>query len=337
MKKLLAILAALILVLVPVATFALTPPDNLSFQEVRVFRNLANTGEMLVVFHARVAYAAYPTTPASGSIIFRMYDGTDLLAVSRPYAYASFETNGYGDIISAFYLSDNESPAWGGSYTLNIQGAPAYYSPDVTLSYTLSSSDYSSAVDTSDAQLDLYNTIMSILGDFVTIYPDVNLKASVGDTIVLTSYGESYLRGAIPGIQIMCPQLFYVMSYVPAEISTGSSYNMTLQTQYTARLDTPVAGGGTSDLKRGANRLGSWLGVSGSFALGVATWIGCLILIMYISKKGHGMEAGLFASALIMAGAAMLVGSMVFTVFMVMGIIATIAFFFTQVWKRSPG
>jgi len=290
---------------------------------------------MLIIFHVNIPYGSYPSVPASNTIIFRMYDGSNLIAVARPYVYANFENNGYGDIISGFYFSADDAPTWGEDFTLNILGVPAYYTANVTKSFAMSSSDYSSAVDTEDSRADLYNSVITLCDTFASIYPDVALKTTVGDSVTLTSYGESYFRGAIPGLQTMCRQLFYVMTYVPAEIDIGESYNMSLQTQYTARLDA-VTDTGTSDIKRGAARLGTvFSGVGGSFILGIFIYIACMVLCIYTAKKQHGLEAGLFISILVMTGGAMLIGSMVFTLTMIVGIVAAIGIFYTQVMKRA--
>lgn len=335
-KLLVAILLAIInAVAFAMPVLALTAPGAMSFQYVRAFRNLAESGDMFVLIHVNIPYSgSYPSIPASSTFVFRMFDGTNLIAVARPYVFASFENNGYGDIISGFYFDADNAPAWEAGYTLNIQGVPAYYDATVTKTYSMNSADYSSAVDTTDARADLYNSIITLCNTFASIYPDISLKATIEDSVTLSSYGTSYFRGAIPGIQTMCPQLFYVMTYVPQEMDIGESYNMTLQTQYTARLDETVDTG-TSDLKRGATRLGAFLGVTDTFVLGFLIYVVCLALCIYSAKKQHGLEAGLFISILVMIGGALLIGSMLFTLMMIVGIVAAIGIFYTQVMKRA--
>ena len=86
MKRLLlsSVLAIVLLCVVAAPVYALEPPDSMSIESVRAFRNLAETGDAVIIFHYKIGYGAgYPTTPASSSIIFRLYaeNGT-LLAAS---------------------------------------------------------------------------------------------------------------------------------------------------------------------------------------------------------------------------------------------------------------
>src|SRR3990172_639616 len=127
----LGIALALIVTMSSVAFAFLAAPTSVTVENRKLFRNLAETGDMLVVFHYRIAYTTYPDTPASNSIIFKLYDtdGATILSQAQPYNFSPFDTNGYGDGVASFYFEPQDAPGWGSGYFINILMTPAYYSP----------------------------------------------------------------------------------------------------------------------------------------------------------------------------------------------------------------
>ena len=333
MKRLLsAFIIAVILLLTNVSVaYALDPPDGMSIQSVKAFQNLAEDGDLAIIFHYRIPYETYtyPTTPATDSIIFRLYaDNGTLLSVSRPYVYSPFETNGYGDGVSSFYFTEEDAPPWEESFDINILGVPAYYDPIQTINYEMTAADYSTAELTVDSRYALYDTILSICDTFKTIYPEVALKATTDTGVVLSQYGESYFRGAIPGLQTLCPQLFFIQVYIPERIEV-EPYTMDLQTTYTERLQ------GT-DLQRGAERIGDTMGgLSGSFVFGMIAFIGCIIACILTMRQGWGIEPGLGISTGIIILGAVLVGNALFTITMIGGLVGGMAIMFIFAYKRA--
>lgn len=321
------ILIAIILALLPVAVYALTPPTSISVQSVRAFQNVATAGDMAIIFHYKITYTPYPTTPADKTFIFRLYaDNGTLLATSTPYVFSFFSTKGYGDGVSSFYFT--VQPSWEEAFIINILGVPAYYEPIQISNYTMSLSDYSSAVDTTDAQADLYNYIIGICNDFISIYADVPLKATTDTGTILSDYGEAYFRATVPGIQAMSSQLFFVQAYVPEQMPV-TSYNMSLQTQYSTRLQ------GT-DIMRGANRLGVKLGgISGAFVLGIVVLGTCIGTGVWTQRKGWPIELAMFVCVGIVILAALLIGDWAFTLAMIIGLVAGIGIMYIFFLKRA--
>lgn len=315
----------------PALAYALAAPESMSIQEARAIRNLVETGDMAVVFHYRIEYDSYAgLTPASQTIIFRLYsaNGTSLLAVSRPYVYSGFETNGYGDGVSSFYFAAADAPTWGAAYRINIFGVPAYYDPIQTMTYTMTSADYSDAVLEAASRSDLYNTVITLCDTFGTIYPEVTLKATTDSGVVLSGYGETYFRGAVPGLQTMCPALFFIQTYVPEKMAV-EDYDMSLQTDYTARLV------GT-DIERGANRLGEWAGgIGGNVIMGLGIFIACIAVCIFTMRKGWGLEPGMLVGIGIVVLGSMLVGSFLFTLVMIIGLLAAMGIMYVFAYKKA--
>lgn len=332
MKRLFLSLLMALLIIATTGQMAfafLTAPTSMSVKDVNVFRNLAETGDMLVVFHYKVAYGAYPTTPASDSIIFRLYavDGTTLLNQSRPYNFSSFATNGYGDGVASFYFTAADAPTWGLGYFLDILVTPAYYSPSTSITYELTASDYSAAVTQTDARYDLYNYVIGLCDDLKDIYPTVSLKAVTDSGTVLSVYGEPYFRAVIPGLQSLSPQLFFVQTTLPTAI-TVVPYSMN------ATMTAGVLSG--SDLERGARRIGETFGdISANAVFGGMFFIISTGICVLCYRKGWGVEPALMICVLLGIGSALIVGGFFFTLTMVFGLVGGMGISYIFLFRRA--
>lgn len=326
-----SVLAVIVVLALAMPVFALDPPTSLSLQSVRAFQDLAEPGDMLIVFHYRIAYATYPdNVTASSSFIFRLFspDGNTLLANSTPYTFPYFATKGYGDGVSAFYFSDIPEAGWGQGYQINMLGVPAYYDPPQTFTYTMTTADYSTATGQVDGRQDMYTYIISLSDAFHNFYPNYNLKTSTDSGVVLSIYGEAYFRATVPGIQALCPQLFIVQTYIPEKMPV-ETYDTSLQETYTERL----AG---SDLMIGADRLGEYMGhISGQFVFGIFIFVVCIGTCIFTMRKGWGLEPGLLASAGLTILGALLLGDVLFTLVMIGALIAAMGIMFVIFMKRA--
>ena len=325
---------------IAIPAYALTLPSSLTIPEggVKVFRNLAQNGDRLYVFEPHVNFTgdAWPDTPASSSIIYRLYDadGTTLKATSSPYVYPYFGSNGYGSGVGSFYFaSSDNAPAWGSAAKIEIYGTPAYFSPAQTFSYTLTSNDYiddTSTEYTSNYMNEqaLYNFVLLLSDRLQSDYEStgVILKTSSDAGVVLTSYGELYFKGVIPGIQNLCPDLFYIQVYVPTEMPV--SYNMTMQQTYTARH-------ATDEIGEGLSGVGDAMGVSGSFVGAGIVFLITMVAAVVTSRKGWGAEPGLAIGALVGIFFAVTLGNTIFTIMMVFSLVAAIGIVFMFLLKRA--
>jgi len=322
-------LLAMLLMASPVLAY-LTPPDSgMSIQSARVFRNLVTDNDSLVIFHYRIPYDTPPTeASASDSIAFRLYDtdGTTLLKTSTPYVFASFETNGYGDGVSAVY-SENSTLTWDGSHKIVIEGLPLHYDDLPPATYTLTSADFADTDVRLTNRANLYLYVMGICDTFKTIYSDIVLKSSTDAATVLSEYGESYFRNAVVGIQSMCPQLFYAQTYIP-EVMAVEPYDLSLPDAYAIRLV------GT-DVHRGATRLGDEIGVGAHFLFAILTFVSAIGMCIFTMRKGWGLEPGMVAAFCIGLIAALLVGDVLFGIVMIVSLLAGIGIMFVFFQKRA--
>jgi len=169
---------------------------------------------MLVVFHVTIHYDAdEPDTPANKLFIFRMLDtnGTDYLGAIVPYVYYN---SGYDQGCSAFYFSAEDAPAWEQPYIIRIYGNPEYFASSPSNDYTLVTSDYSQLTTTEENQALLGEYVLDIARE-LEINWDTTLLTVGDQTTILNMTGETYFRGAIQGLQAMCPQIFAVQVATP--------------------------------------------------------------------------------------------------------------------------
>ena len=341
MRKLLAalLLALIILLLFASPVFAyLLNPSSVSVPDVKVFRNLAEVGDSLYVFEYAINIPSdnYSSTPASDSFLFRLYDvdGVTLKSSTQPYVYPFLGSNGYDMGVSAFYFgaSDNAS-AWDAAVKMNIQGLPFYYSPavpNVTYTfYTLTTDDYVTA-NTSEENRSLLKDYILLLCDRLTsnyAATGVILKTSSDSGIVLSNYGENYFRGAIPGIQDLCPGLFYIQVYVPGKMDVVP-YDSSVSENYSARLT------GT-DMGEGFTRIGEALGTSQIFGAAIVFLGLCLAVCIWTIRKDWGIEPGIGVSILIGIFFALIIGDLLFTLLMIASLLAAMGIVYMFILKRA--
>jgi len=332
-RKLFAVLfaAALALTWLPVFAQATQPqPTSMEVLSAHAFTNLVETGDVSIVFRWSVHYEGYSEaeysdnlSPASLAILFNMYDtdGTTLLRTTTPYVYAPFETNGYEQGMASFYFPASENLTTDQGYFIQIAQNPTYFTSANTTSYTMTGTDWQD-----DTEADMAEWMLGQCDYLLAEYPDVTLKTATDIGIVFSTLGAQYFLAAIPGIQTLCPALFYVQDILPEEMPT--SYDSTLQDQYSIRMQ-------TSDIKRGADRLGTHLGLQGYAVLGFGFLIACIGTGVYTMKKGWGLEPGLVGASIIAVAGAVLIGNAVFTIVMIGTLIAVIALMFTFVGRRA--
>jgi hypothetical protein len=335
MKRILAVLGVMFLSLtwaLPVHAQTVQPqPDSMSVLSVRAFTDLVETGDVSIVFRWSVDYgddytAANYTAlnPASLAIIFQMYDptGATLLSTATPYVYGPFATNGYNQGVSSFYFTAADLLPEGLGYLIRITQSPVYFTTPVSTTYTMTGNDW-----TNSTEGDMYDHVMQLCDYLLAEYPTVTLKTSTDVGLVFSTYGESYFRAAVPGIQALCPALFYVQDYIPTEM-TVTPYDSTLQDQYSIRMQ-------GSEVKRGADRLMAHFGLTGYFGLGMGILVACIGCGIYSSRKGWGLEPGLIGASLVAIGGALLIGNAVFTIVMIGTLIAVIAIMFSYFGRRA--
>jgi len=254
-------IAAIVLV---VCNSAPAYADTREILSTRVFQNLAETGDMCIFMHYYLDHTVPPTEPVNTYYQFRLMDvgGTTQIGAATAYPYYNY---GYGEGLVAWYFPAATAPVWGSSYILRMEGNPEYFaSPVPVVTYTLTSSDYSAL---GQAGLEDY-----IIDQCLEIELDwgVALVSASDIGLILTTEGEAYLRGTLPGIQYVAPGILAVQEGVPTV--TPRTWGTTQADTYATRW----AGTWVGDALDGASNF------LGGIAWNTLTGLGILVLAVVV-------------------------------------------------------
>ena len=242
MKYIRVALLALILIMaigIAAPAYAETePPDSdPTIEKFNVYRNLLETGDMLVLVYANIPYATPPETLVTITFIWSLVDtdGTTELGSTVGYAYndGGFGYNVYSMYFSAAEVIAKGMTVWGTSYIVRLSGNPVYFTTPPVYNYYLSASDYTALSDTSDVQAELAARILQIATDLdskwglATIY---SLVTELEAGAALSLYGQAFFRGAIYGVQSFAPAIF------PVQIRNLTITDRTWDTEFSENL-----------------------------------------------------------------------------------------------------
>ncbi|KKM76560.1 hypothetical protein LCGC14_1378890 [marine sediment metagenome] len=226
------ILGFVLLLVVSSPAYAISNPSATSIGDVYVFRNVLETGDILVFVRYDVSYTTQPTEDAEDTFLMAIYgtDGTTLL-FTRPLNY--YQHN----IISIYLDADTNTLTWGSAYYVRITGSPALFDPlveDVNMkTRVLSSGDYRSTDD-------LGGIMIAQAGILETDWATVLLTA----TGRLNSTGSTYFLAAVPGLSSMVPGIFQLTTeqfVYTKENFTEEGINLTRQ-NLPVSLNNTIAG-----------------------------------------------------------------------------------------------
>ncbi len=201
-------LAVFLLLTVAVPVLATDAPDSVALEDIWANRNLLETGDLLIHFKYNVEYATPPAENIQQAFIFRLFDAANTVELGSRLAYP-FHDDGYGFGTVAFYFDADSSPGWGTAYFIRVEGNPVYFSTPFSQSFQMTASNYST-FSTKDANVaELKDRIISLTQDLQVAW-SVLLLDEVDIGTVFSTSGELYFRNSIPGLQVICPDLFYV-------------------------------------------------------------------------------------------------------------------------------
>ncbi len=219
----LGILAILLLtVTLPAQATAISQPSpDPSISNTHINRNLVATGDVLITGLYNIPYTTLPTTvdtswTADKAFIFRLIDTDNIteLGTVTPFVYF---VSGYRQGVFSFYFPASANMTsvtnWGKAYTIRISENPALFGSPVSWDSAIPSSAYTTFITQADNQADLADKVVSFSQTLQGLYSGYTLISSSGGRTVLTSTsGEMYYRGAIYGLQAMAPTLYLVQA-----------------------------------------------------------------------------------------------------------------------------
>jgi hypothetical protein len=292
-----ALLAIALTVLYPVGAAAAYPTANqTSINETYCWRNVLETGDMLILSRYAVTYnnmTPMNTTDISETYLFRLMDTTNTHELGAVEAYP-FIDRGFGVGAVSWYFSNATAPAWGGQYWIRIEGKVPMFTSPTTYSTEIAAASYSTLTDENEVAEDLASTVLSMADDLgLTWIPNILMTLSVETGTILSTYGETYFRSVIPGLQGMAPSIFEIGFEDPDYDAAG--FNTTAATTNQDRLK--PTGLGTAI--QGFSDLFDW---TFSITAAIPIIIVCIALIIIGAVQGN-MLSGLVSSSIVLVAA----------------------------------
>lgn len=211
---LLALMAALLLSATPAYADTPDPDSTPTLEDVNIYRNSREPGDMLLVIYANIPYATTPDLPVTDTFIWRLIDIDNVTELGSTVGYA-YNEDGYGYNVYSMYFSASTVTAlgivWGTSYTIRLSGNPANFDTPPVYNYLIAAGNYSTLIVTADVQAELAARILAIAADLDNkwgLTAIFSLITQNETATVLSIYGEAFFRGAIFGIQAMAPTVF---------------------------------------------------------------------------------------------------------------------------------
>jgi len=304
-------LIALVMMMFGSPVHAISDPDSISLGDAYVFRSVIEDDDWLVFIRYDVSYGSTPSEDASDTFQMALYDNAGTGPPGTMTEVPTRELEYYQHNIRSIYFTPAQAAAvtWEADYSVRVMGQISYF-PVLTegtnmKTQVLSPSNYKEKVD---------------LGGVMLTQAEI-LEADWGITLIadglLNTTGATYFLEAVPGLNIMVPEIFSV-----------AVEDMTIN--YTA-WDTSYAdsmSGHTGTRLRSAIQ-----GLAGTFMISedwMAIWMVTMAAmtlsgIVFAATKDSGMA--MMVGVPVAAGAAYLgVGASMFTILMSMLIVAAILF-----------
>lgn len=237
----LAMLAILSMV-IPIAAAIAEPDSPPTLEDIDIYRNVLETGDMLLLWLANIPYSTPPDVLVSDAFSwsYRSNDGLTEYGATTGYAY---NDNGYGYNVSSIYLTAAEVTAagivWGDPYKLRLTASPAHLPAYAPISYDILASHYSSLTVQSAVQAEIASRVITIAETLDVYWGTTTTTSLVEQTesgTKLSTYGEAFFRGAVYGLQGMAPDAFAVV-VTAVDVSAR-----TFTTNYTDQLDDQYSG-----------------------------------------------------------------------------------------------
>ena len=201
MKRKVLFTLSLFLVLflsLPSFVSATSDPDSINIDSAKVFQDIFEDGDWLIIAKYDIEYSITPAEPASSTFLFSLYDADSSLLSSIPLNY-------YGSNLISIRLSPDTVTAlglsWGEAYTVKVIGNPTYFDDPPFAPQSLAGYYYpttSGTLSTTDDREGLGAWIISRVKDLEVEWGVTLTTYSEGVTY-LNDTGTSYVETAVPG------------------------------------------------------------------------------------------------------------------------------------------
>lgn len=225
-------LAAAAGVMMPETAYAMDEPEGVSLYDIMIFHDLLYEDDFTAIVPYHISFETTPDDAINQTFIFSVLSENGTTQLGAVTAHPRYY-GGYGKGVVMFYLQSGM--VWNRPYIFRVQQNPVYYPSPQKWDFTIGTNQYSTDADQSQG---LRAKIIDSATELSTEW-NVDLLSS-GDSgqTVLSTYGELYYLNAVPGLQIMCPELFSVQIETPDYTKRAWSYTLAevLRTKYAGTL-----------------------------------------------------------------------------------------------------
>ena len=237
--RLLSILIAIVAIFcITSVVLAIANPDSLDLLSVRVYQNLYETGDWLILCEYDIEYAVPPAENATDTFVLVLRDGSNITATGEVVAYNHH--------IGMIYLGASDVAdkglTWGNSsYNVSVMGHPDYFTDWVEgVNMTTSLLTGKWITGTTSESRDYLGSRILLLAQYLENDWGVDLLT---DGNQLNEFGGSEVLKAIPYVNFIIPDIFANPSqspdYTPPDFNP--EYEETLLTRAGVRLSAALA------------------------------------------------------------------------------------------------
>lgn len=287
----LALSVALPLVAMPEKAYATDDPDaDPTIDNVRAFRYLMESGDVVIFGEYNIPHGTIPDEPASSTyMIVLLDDSGNQLGFTTPYSFFDY---GYNLGAWSMYFSATDNLTWSGNYTIRIAQSPAYFTTPEVYDYEMAASAWTTSTTQDDNRTELAVAVITTAEHLESQYTGYTLlESGITGTVLYAPTGENYFRNVIYGIQAMAPSLFlYQMMPYDTDVKT---YSTNMSDNYTGRFTGTFI---ETEVEETATQFG--FTPTAIMALCFSSPV-CLAFIFVSAKKFHKIEPGLLIACLI--------------------------------------
>jgi hypothetical protein len=223
-KFLIVIITIVVIILFPInSALAIATPTTCAINSIYAFRNVDETSDMLFLVDETTTYLTLPAENAYSAILTIMYkaDGVTQVAISTIYA---FHTAGYGRSIVAFYLNaasvTSNGLTWLDAVNFKVYGNPTLtWAPTAPATVLTHVSYWSTETAKANVQSELASRIIVMMQTLDTSWGTAgttdSLLTNTTDGVKLSSIGQAYILGVLPGVNVIAPDAFSVVVTAP--------------------------------------------------------------------------------------------------------------------------
>ena len=293
-KAALKLTAILFILLAPLifnepAQATTTDPDSTpSATNIHINRNVIENGDEVIYGEINIPYATPPDDNVDQTFVLRIMDSTKTTEYGYSLLYSYF-TKGYNRNVFAFYFTPAHAPTWNTRLILRISESPGYFSTPINTDIDIPTSDYTTLNTVTDNQIEFAKKLIPIIDD-IGSKNNVALLTVSGSYNVLNGVGELYMRGAVPGIELMAPNLFLVQNL---------DLNYTDTPWTTTQFDTYESRFAGTWVGDDMDATSTQVGMPGTMIMGfIITLPLCLGSVIFTSWKFKHTDPGLMVCAL---------------------------------------